>query len=144
MGSLSRNIIFFLVVLILGLIILLPGINDGKVNFTIRVITYVNVILFITSLICVTQFFWPKEINRTPFHVFNLLFAIIFYSVSLNFLISHKDFYEGYSHLSDMDAIKRFSLRWDVFSFLFWFILFAAVLNVIYILRHRQSYLQYN
>lgn len=144
MENLWRNILFFAVVLILGAIILLPGIYDGKVLFTIRVITYVNVILFLTSLICVTQFFWPKEINRTPFQVFNMLFAVVFYAVSLKFLVNHKDFYDGYTYLSDIESIKRFALRWDVFSLMFWFILFTVILNIVYVLRNKKAYLQYN
>jgi hypothetical protein len=141
----QRNALFFLLVVIVGVIKLWPiGIYDGHINFEIQLITYINFVLFVTSIVCLKEFFLPLEANRTPFHQFNAFFIIVFYFVSLTFLINHRDFYDNYAHLSVFETIKRFSLRWDIFSVMFWINLFTLGVNIVYIARHRESYLQYS
>ena len=144
MSNLSKNIIFFLVAFFGGLYFLLPGIYDGTIGFTVRVISYINFILLLTSLVCIGQFFWPGETNHTPFHVFNIIFTLVFYLFSLDFLVHHKSYYDGYAQLNDIEVIKRFAFRWDMFSIMFWIIVFTLVINIVYVARNQKSYLQYN
>ncbi len=144
MTNREQNALLVILLIILGFIMLIPGINDGRIGFTIRVISYVNFILCATSLCCLKQFFWPGDKNRTPFHAFHIIFTIIFYSYSWSFLVHHRDYYEGYSGLSTVACISKFALRWDIFSVMFWITMFALLVNIIYIMRHRTAYLQYN
>lgn len=141
----QKNFLFFLIVVILGVLLLWPaGIYDGRTDFSIQLITYINFVVFVTSMVCLKEFFLPGENNRYQFHVFNIIFIVSFYSISLAFLFVHRDAYEGYAHLSLLSAVVKFALRWDIFSIMFWIIMFTLVVNIIYAVRHRQSYLQYN
>lgn len=106
-------------------------------NPTIRLISYFNFLLFFSSIICVSQYFWPGDRNKALFQIFNMLFTLVFYSFSFTYLVHHKDFYEGYSRLSDFGCIQQFALRWDIFSIMFWFIVVTFCINILYLVRYR-------
>jgi hypothetical protein len=120
-----------------------PGV-DG--NTSVRIITYVNFIVFITSLLSIKQFFWPGEVIRFSYHVFNIIFVVLFYFISFRYLVTHKDYYEGfgYTGLSNAAVIKKFIVRMDVFSVMFWICCVAVVFNILYIIRYRARYLRHD
>ncbi len=104
-----------------------------------KLISYFNFMLFFSSLITMSQFFWRGDRNYALFQLFNILFAVIFFSISFTYLLHHKDYYDGYAYLTDMGSIKRFAFRWDIFSIMFWFILIAVFFNVLYFFRYRNE-----
>lgn len=120
-----------------------PGI-DG--NIRVKIITYVNFLVFITSVLSVKQFFWPGEVIRFSFHLFNILFVVVFYAFSFTYLIRHIDYYEGfgYNGLSDIDVIKKFAMSMDAFSIMFWVCCAAVFFNLLYIVRYRGRYLRHD
>jgi len=108
-------------------------------HFGAEVLTYVNYVVVITSLISIRQFFWPGN-NRTVFHIFNLIFIVLFYLISLSFLIRNKRFYEGYENLSPLSCIFKVFFSFDFYSILQLIVLFAFFINIIYIIRNRKGF----
>jgi len=108
-------------------------------HFKAEVMTILNIILLITSLICIREFFWPGDTDNTPFHVINILMIITFYSVGLYFLISNKQEYVGFERLSPMGCIIKFFFTFDIDSLKQWVLIFGAVINVCYIVRKARS-----
>ena len=102
-------------------------------------LSYLNYVLVITSIISIKQFFWPAN-NRIIFHFFNLIFIILYYLVSLNFLILNKQFYEGYETLSPLACMSKVFLSYDFSSLMQLFILCGLVVNLLYIARYRKDY----
>ena len=102
-------------------------------------ISWINYVLVITSLISIKQFFWPGD-NKTVFHVFNLIFIIVFYLISLNFLIDNKANYDGYANLSPLACILKVFFSFDFYSILQLIVLFAFVINIIYIAKYRKGF----
>jgi hypothetical protein len=120
-----------------------PGVEG---NTTVKIITYINFIVFITCVLSIKQFFWPGEVIRFSYHLANIIFVIAFYALSFRYLVTNKDYYEGfgYTGLSDTEVIKRFAMRMDAFSIMFWFCCLAVLFNILYIIRYRSRYLRHD
>jgi hypothetical protein len=71
-----------------------------NITFELQLIAFFNFLLLVTSVVSIKQFFWHGDHNHTPFQLFNLLFTIAFYAISLRFLVVHKDYFEGYENLT--------------------------------------------
>lgn len=119
------------------------GVQDTHIGFNSRIIAFLNVVLFVTSLVCIGDFFRQGENIRVGFHLFNLIFTLVFYFIGIRFLYHHRDYYEGYARLSVSQCFQKFIMRFDIFSIMFWVILFAFILNIIYIIRHKDDYIIY-
>jgi len=113
------------------------GVRMGATIFSV-----VNIILLVTSLISIRQFFWPGYENRLPFHIFNIIFAALFYGTSLPFLVANREYYVGYEMLSPLQVVGRFFFTLDVASAEQWVIIIALVCNVIYSVRNYKDYFQ--
>ena len=140
MNNRYKNTFLFLLAISLPLTSYAGAIINQNLALIIHIIAIVNFILLVTSIISIIQFIRPGEVNRTPFQIFNLIFIIAFYAVSLPFLVNHKDYFEGFGNLSDAEVIKRYFLSTDLFDMIKRLILVAFVLNIIYILRNSKEY----
>ncbi|MBC7555331.1 MAG: hypothetical protein H7257_15275 [Taibaiella sp.] len=116
------------------------GSDDLNLGISTQLISLFNFILLVTSIISIKQVFWPGEHNHTAFQLFNIIFTVIFYAISLRFLVNHKDYFEGYEHLSGWECIKKHFLTPDFFAIIKRLIVVAFVLNIIYIIRHGKDY----
>lgn len=106
----------------------------------IKALSIFNIILFITSLVSIVQFFLRDGHNRTPFQLFNIAFAAAFYFISITFLFNHKEYFDGYENLSDKDAIIKYFMDKDFITWLKLLIPVAVLLNIIYVIRNARSY----
>lgn len=109
-----------------------------NVHFFAELVAVLNFILLITCLLCLKQFFFPGGVNRTPFQLFNAIFIIFFYFISLYFIINNKDYYQGFEQLSSLGCIKKiFFDREDIMGTLKqWLVVFTFIINLIYIQRN--------
>ncbi len=114
----------------------------SKIQFSAQLLSFFNLVLFITSLISIKQFFWTSDDNKMPFHVFNFVFAVIFYSISLPFLITNKMYYEEYQDLVPFSVIGKFFLSLNISSFAQWLIVASMIINLLYIKRYYSDYFQ--
>ncbi len=130
---------------VLLLAVLVPGecyaaaVNRGNFSTYAHIISYTNVALEITSVICIKQFFFPGESNKIAFQIFNLIFGILFYIVALNFLVSAKQFYVGFETLSASQCITKFFFGMGIYSVLQWLVIVGMVINIIYIKKYRDA-----
>jgi hypothetical protein len=111
-----------------------------NLSFQIRLIAIVNLILLLTSVISIIQFFLRDGHNRTPFQALNTLFTLFFYAFSLTFLLHHKSYFDGFETLSNKDALMKYFLDKDAVSRIKLLIPIACVFNIIYVIRHAHSY----
>ena len=114
--------------------------QSDHISTQVFLISIVEFILFLTSLASIKQYFWKTNYNHTPFHIFNIVFAIVFYSISFTFLVKHKSFWEGFEHLSDGECIKRVILSKEPFAIIKKLIWVAFILNITYIIRYSKDY----
>ena len=118
-----------------------PGVDTSAV-----LIGFFNFLAFITALISYTQFILPKqkerygEYNRVPFQAFNMIFVLLFFMISISFLIANKSFFSGYEKLTDRASIQKYYLSNGIYSIMEIFIASSLVVNVIYILTHITDY----
>lgn len=109
-------------------------VSDVRVSATL--ISIANFILLITSIICMIQYFWPREesyTDHTTFHIVHFFSVILFYIIAVWFLIEHKSYYPQYDYLNDHTVVKKlfFGLNW--YSIKQWIILLSLVINVLYV-----------
>ncbi len=115
------------------------GHNDN-VGTEVMLIALSEFILLVTSIVSIYQLFWKDNYNRTSFQIFNLIFATLFYTVSLYFLVHHKSYWDGFESLSDAECIKRVLLSTEPFALIKKIIWVAVILNIIYIIRWGSQY----
>lgn len=113
---------------------------DVTIQTRAEIISFLNVVLFITAIISIKQFFWPGDNNTLPFQVLNMVFAILFYAISLPFLITNRMYYEQYEQLVPLSVVTKFFLSVNVSSFAQWVIVASVFVNILYILRYRKDY----
>jgi hypothetical protein len=113
---------------------------ESDLHFSTRMVSYANLALIISSIASIKQFFWPGESIRLVFHIFNLLFVVLFYSLSLPFLLNHIDYYPDYNGLSTMAVIGKFFFGMGFYSFLQWLVVSGGVINILYIRKYRKDY----
>jgi hypothetical protein len=130
-----------------ALFLLIPGyclasamIEVSNIASSARLSSFCNLALLVTSVISIKQYFWPGAEYKIPFHIFNIAFVILFYIFGLSFLVHHKDYYPGYETLTPAGCIIRFFFSLNLYSFVQWVILFAFVINIIYIIRFREDF----
>ena len=127
-------------ILLMPLQLLAAQLSLDGLSMVVQVISVLNTVLLFTSVLSIFRFFWPGYQSRFTLHVLNAIFVILFYSLSLTFLVSHKNFFDGYETLSDMDCVKKYFLSADLYSIIKKLIPVAFVLNLIYISRHRRTF----
>jgi hypothetical protein len=114
------------------------------VAFKASLLSVYNVAAFITAIISYKQFIFPghpdedepREYNHIAFHVFNVMFVILFFMIGVDFLLNYRQFYPGYGNLSDEACIKKYYLSNGFSSVFQIFIASSVVVNILYILTH--------
>jgi len=109
------------------------------VGFFTHLFDYMNFAVIITSLISIKQYFWPGDEDRTVFHVVNILFVVLFYFVSLSFLISNKQYYDGYQQKNALGCITEFFFGMGMDSYQQWIAIAGVIINALYINRSVRS-----
>lgn len=115
---------------------------QAQIQLRAEIVSFLNLVLFVTALVSVKQYFWPGDNNTMPFHIFNMVFAVLFYAISLPFLITHRNYYEGYGMLTPLSVLGKFFLSINISSFAQWVIIASLVINVLYIKRFRRDYFE--
>jgi len=108
-------------------------------HFKAEVLSVFNIVILITSLIGMRQYFWPGDTDYRPFHVINILMVLLFYSIGLWFLIGNRREYIGYEHLTPGMCIVKFFFSFDLDSLKQWVILAGLIINVLYIMRRTRE-----
>lgn len=140
MATVSKKWLVFSVVMLAPLLLLAAGPLRENLGTQIRIIAIVNTILVITSAISIIQLIFKGDHNRTPFQIFNILFAVIFYALSIPFLLHHKDYFIGFENLSDAECLKKYFLDTDLISWIRRIIPVGILCNIIYLIRYASSY----
>ncbi len=109
------------------------------VSFFTHLFDYINFALAITCLISIKQYFWPGDEDRTVFHIFNIIFIILFYTVGISFLINNRQYYDGYQQLNAWGCIREFFFGSGIDKYQQWIVVFGLVINVLYINRSLKS-----
>jgi hypothetical protein len=134
----SKKILSLLILLILPFCCFAIDRLRG-VSFFTHLFDYLNFAVIITSLISIKQYFWPGDEDRTIFHVFNIIFVVLFYFASLSFLIGNKEYYDGYQRLNTTGCLKEFFFGMGIDSYQQWIAVVAVVINILYINRSVRS-----
>lgn len=114
--------------------------DSGNIQLYAELFSVLNIVLLLTSIIGIKQYFFPGDDNRMPFHVFNLIFGVVFYSISLPYLIVNKEYYEGYQQLIPLDIIGKFFFSITLSAARQWVILFSMFINILYIRKYYNDY----
>ena len=116
-----------------------PILLDG-LSSVIDIIAVLNTVLLFSSILSIIRFFWPGDRSHVLLHLLNSIFAVLFYAVSLTFLVTHKSYFEGYETLSNAECIRKYFLSTDFVSLIKKLIIVAFVLNIIYVVRHAKTF----
>jgi hypothetical protein len=111
-------------------------INDVYVNTSL--ISIFNLIILITSVISIFQYFFRGMKDHTDFQVTNIILVIAFYLISLSFLICHRQYYSGFEHLSPLACIGKIFFTFNRYSIKHWIILFALFINFLYLIKSEE------
>lgn len=137
-----KSLVSILLCILLPVLCFAGVARDSNIEFKHNLLSIINYVLVIVSLISIRQFFWPGDNNRTIFQVFNMVFTAVYYIISLTFIINHKEYYEGFESLSNLGVIRKFFFDFDVSMLLQLMVLFSFVINILYVLKYgKQHYL---
>lgn len=109
-------------------------------HFSSQLLSYCNFALFVCCLFSIKQYFWPGDNIRLPFHIFNLLFIVLFYSISIPFLINNIEYYTGNKQDTPLSILVTFFFGSGISSICQWVILLTTVINILYIKKYREDY----
>ena len=115
-------------------------VSSPNIEFRVQVLSIFNFALIVVSLVAIKQFFWPREKNRTIFQVFNMIFTIVYYIVSIRFILAHRAYYEGFENLTDWQIIRKSFLDFNKGTVFQLIILFSFIINILYIKRHGKRF----
>lgn len=110
-----------------------------NIYFTSTLIDYINFALVISSLVAIRQFFWREDYDRLLFQIIHSVIILLFYSISLSYLVSHKQYYEDYGHLSNIGCVIIFFFGMGLDSIKQWVIVFAFFINILYVIRSAKA-----
>jgi hypothetical protein len=113
--------------------------GGSDLHFKAETMAAINLVLVVTSLISIKQFFWPGVTDNTPFHVLHIAVVVVFYIIGIWFLIANKQAYSGLERISGIGVILRFFFSFGLDSLKQWVILFGLAINVLYIVRKSKS-----
>ncbi len=114
---------------------------DRSTSFHLNalLISVFNFVVFVTSIICIVQYFSPGQVDHTTFQAINLILIILFYWISLSFLMNSKEYYEGFAHLSFWQSMRKIFFAPDFYVIKHWVIIVGFFINILYILTLRPS-----
>src|SRR5271165_3065606 len=122
--------ISILIFILLPVLCMASVLRDSNIEFKHDILSIINYILVVVSLISIRQFFWPREKNNTMYQVFNMIFTVVFYILSLQFIISHHNYFIGFEGLSDMGCVRKFFFDFDISMAMQLIVLFSFVINI--------------
>jgi len=111
-----------------------------NVHFIALLISFFNTVLFVCCLFCIKQYFWPGDSIRLPFHIFNLIFIVVFYSLSLPFLLGNIEYYSSYAKMTPMTVLGKFFFSLNFDSARQWIIVLTSIINVLYIRKYWEDF----
>ena len=129
----------FILLLLLPVTSFAAVLKDGDFHTYAVIISWANVVLYISSAICIKQYFFLGSRNQTNFQIFNLIFGILFYALALAFLVNQRSFYVGFEQLSQGGCIKKFFIGDGIYSWLQWMVLTALLINILYISKYHDK-----
>jgi hypothetical protein len=135
-----KYIASILVFIFLPVLCMATVLRDSNIEFKHDILSLINYILVIVSIISIRQFFWPREKNNTMYQIFNMVFTVVFYILSLQFIISHKNYFVGFEGLSDVSCVTKFFFDFNFSMVLQVIVLFSFVINILYILRYGKRF----
>ncbi len=106
--------------------------------YVARAIDTFNMVLLITSLLCVKQVLFPAE-NKTLFQLLNAIFIALFFVVSISFLISYRSLYDGFQNQTPLGCVRMLFFSFNIPCLQQWFLLFSFVINVYYVIRNAKE-----
>lgn len=106
-----------------------------------QIISVINFLLFLSALIPLKELIWPSHNNRIPFLASHAATIVVFYLLSLPFLINHRYYYEGYENLVPLEVVAKFFFSLTITSAQQWVIITAFLMDLICIKRiHSEFY----
>jgi hypothetical protein len=106
-----------------------------------QIISVINFLLFLSALIPLKELIWPSHNNRIPFLASHAAIIVVFYLLSLPFLINHRYYYEGYENLVPLEVVTKFFFSLTITSAQQWVIIAAFLMDLICIKRiHNEFY----
>lgn len=140
MPVLNKRVFFLLALITLPFYCQASMLMSSGVHTIAKIMALLNFVVLINSVISMKQFFFPGDINRTVYQIGNIVLIVLFYFVSLSFLFSNKEYYDGYEQLDNVDCIRKVFLSLDIYSVMQWVIILALVINIIYIKKYGKDY----
>lgn len=138
--SRKQKVAFLFAIILLPQSCMAIDLDSGNVQLYAELFSVLNIGVLVTSIISIKQYFFPGDNNRMPFHVFNLIFGVLFYSVSLPYLIVNKQYYEGYQELIPLDIIGKFFFSFTLSSASQWVTLLSFIINILYIKKYNRDF----
>ena len=114
--------------------------RDSNIEFKHDILQLINYVLVVVSLTSISQYFWPGENNKTLFHVFNMVFTVVYYIVSIIFIITHQAYFVGFESLSELGCIRKFFFDFDVSMLLQLVVICSFFINILYIMKYGKDY----
>ena len=115
-------------------------IASGSIETIAFIISIGNLVLLVTALISIKQYFWPGVDSTPVFHTAHIIFVVVFYAVSLPFLIANRQYYVEYADLVPLSILGRFFFSADATSLMQLVIVASVVFNILYIRRSRREF----
>jgi len=135
-----KNIKALLVLLFLPFLSIAAVHQDPNIEFKHQTLELINYVLVVVSLISIRQFFWPGEKNRTLYQIFNMIFTIVYYLVSITFIVTHKAYFVDFDGLSDMGCVNKFFFDFGISMVFQIIVLFSFLINILYLIRFGRRY----
>lgn len=109
-------------------------------HFSSQLLSIFNFLLLICCLVSLKQYFRPGDEIRLPFHIFNLIFIIVFYSISIPFLLNNIEYYSDDKHATPLSILIKFFFGTGISSVFQWIIILTTIVNILYIKKYREDY----
>ncbi len=115
------------------------GMASGSIETMAFVISICNLVLLVTALISIKQYFWPGVNSTSVFHTAHIVFVVVFYGVSLPFLITNRQYYVAYADLVPLSILGKFFFSADATSLMQLVIVSSLVFNILFIRRSKRE-----
>ncbi len=136
----NRGVMFVLLALLTPIVAMATPEVTSSISLANDIFGYTEIILFITCLISIKQFFFPGEENKTLFQIFNMLFIVVYYIAAIAHIINNKSFYQGFENLIPMDCIIRYLFPKEPAIMAKRLVWVAFIINLLYVRKYGKEY----
>jgi hypothetical protein len=136
--TLKRSLFILLAAVFMAVPVFAQQSTREGVIYVARAIDTFNMILLITSLLCIKQVLFPEE-NKTLFQLLNGIFIVLFFITSISFLISYRALYDGFQNETPMGCVRKMFFSFNIPCLQQWFLLITFVINVWYVIRNARE-----